>query len=128
VPSEQVIVELKQIISWRGKPQVIRCDNGPKYTSGRGLTTKTAHAWPRTDSLLSSSWSWLHKRSTSGPLAKGKYYLFRMDSAIFQSQSVSISKPSGILSVKSGSVAPVMKLPNSRKHDGRMRYSAPLIT
>ena len=32
-PSERVIRELKQIISWRGKPQVIRCDNGPEYIS-----------------------------------------------------------------------------------------------
>jgi hypothetical protein len=29
LPSERVIRELKQIISWRGKPEVIRCDNGP---------------------------------------------------------------------------------------------------
>jgi putative transposase len=34
LPSERVIPELKQIISWRGKPQVIRCDNGPEYISG----------------------------------------------------------------------------------------------
>ncbi len=34
LPSERVIRELKQIISWRGKPQVIRCDNGPEYISG----------------------------------------------------------------------------------------------
>jgi putative transposase len=27
LPSERVIRALKQIISWRGKPQVIRCDN-----------------------------------------------------------------------------------------------------
>jgi len=27
LPSERVIRELKQIISWRGKPEVIRCDN-----------------------------------------------------------------------------------------------------
>ena len=26
-------LELKQIISWRGRPQVIRCDNGPEYIS-----------------------------------------------------------------------------------------------
>ena len=25
--------ELKQIISWCGKPEVIRCDNGPEYIS-----------------------------------------------------------------------------------------------
>jgi putative transposase len=28
LPSERVIQELKQIISWLGKPEVIRCDNG----------------------------------------------------------------------------------------------------
>jgi len=33
VPSELVIRVLKQIIGWRGKPQVIRCDNGPEYIS-----------------------------------------------------------------------------------------------
>jgi len=33
LPSERVIRELQQIISWRGKPQVIRCDNGPEYVS-----------------------------------------------------------------------------------------------
>ena len=31
--SERVIRELKQIISWRGKPEVIRCDDGPEYNS-----------------------------------------------------------------------------------------------
>ena len=31
--SERVIRELKQIIAWRGKPEVIRCDNGPEYIS-----------------------------------------------------------------------------------------------
>ena len=30
LPSGRVIRELKQIISWRGKPEVIRCDNGPE--------------------------------------------------------------------------------------------------
>jgi putative transposase len=38
LPSERVIRELKQIISWRGKPQVIRCDNGPEYMSWRSRT------------------------------------------------------------------------------------------
>lgn len=39
MPSERVIRELKQIISWRGKQQVIRCEdlgfchNGPEYIS-----------------------------------------------------------------------------------------------
>ena len=39
LPSERVIVELKQIISWRVKPEVIRCDNGPEYISA------TIQAW-----------------------------------------------------------------------------------
>jgi putative transposase len=33
LPSERVIRALKQIISWRGKPLTIRCDNGPEYLS-----------------------------------------------------------------------------------------------
>ena len=33
LPAERVIRELKQMISWRGKPLVIRCDNGPEYIS-----------------------------------------------------------------------------------------------
>jgi putative transposase len=33
LPSERVIRELKQIISWRGKPGVICCDKGPEYIS-----------------------------------------------------------------------------------------------
>jgi putative transposase len=35
LPSERVIRSLMQIISWRGKPQVIRCDNGPENISGK---------------------------------------------------------------------------------------------
>ena len=31
--SLRVIRALEQIISWRGKPKVIRCDNGPEYIS-----------------------------------------------------------------------------------------------
>ena len=31
--AERVIRELKQMISWRGKPLVFRCDNGPEYIS-----------------------------------------------------------------------------------------------
>ena len=34
LPSERVIRSLMQIISWRGKPQVIRRDNGPENISG----------------------------------------------------------------------------------------------
>lgn len=33
MPSDRVIRCLEQIISWRGRPQVIRCDNGPEYVS-----------------------------------------------------------------------------------------------
>jgi len=33
LPSARVIRALKQVIAWRGKPIVIRCDNGPKYVS-----------------------------------------------------------------------------------------------
>jgi putative transposase len=32
--SERIICELKQIIAWRGEPQVIRCNNGTQYISG----------------------------------------------------------------------------------------------
>lgn len=31
--SERVIRTLEQIIEWRGKPLIIRCDNGPEYVS-----------------------------------------------------------------------------------------------
>jgi putative transposase len=34
LPSERLIRVLEQIISWRGKPKVIRCDNGPENVSG----------------------------------------------------------------------------------------------
>lgn len=33
LPSERVIRSLEQIISWRGCPSVLRCDNGPEYIS-----------------------------------------------------------------------------------------------
>lgn len=33
LPSERVIRSLDRIIEWRGKPGVIRCDNGPEYIS-----------------------------------------------------------------------------------------------
>ncbi len=33
LPAERVIRELKQMISYRGKPLAIRCDNGPLYTT-----------------------------------------------------------------------------------------------
>lgn len=33
LPADRVIRALNQIIEWRGKPQQIRCDNGPEYIS-----------------------------------------------------------------------------------------------
>jgi putative transposase len=33
LPTERVIRSLNRIIEWRGKPQAIRCDNGPEYIS-----------------------------------------------------------------------------------------------
>jgi putative transposase len=33
LPSERVIRALDRIIEWRGKPKIIRCDNGPEYIS-----------------------------------------------------------------------------------------------
>lgn len=33
LPSERVTRTLDQIIEWRGKPEEIRCDNGPEYIS-----------------------------------------------------------------------------------------------
>jgi len=33
LPSVRVIRSLEQIIEWRGKPKVVRCDNGPEYIS-----------------------------------------------------------------------------------------------
>lgn len=33
LPSIRVIRELNQLIEWRGKPSVIRCDNGPEFIS-----------------------------------------------------------------------------------------------
>ena len=35
LPAERVIRSLEQIIEWRGKPKMIRCDNGPEYISGK---------------------------------------------------------------------------------------------
>lgn len=35
LPAERVIRSLNQLIEWRGKPQRIRCDNGPEYISAQ---------------------------------------------------------------------------------------------
>src|SRR5690606_4486873 len=34
LPALRVIRALDQVIEWRGKPAMIRCDNGPEYVSG----------------------------------------------------------------------------------------------
>ena len=33
LPTQRVIRTLERIIEWRGKPKIIRCDNGPEYIS-----------------------------------------------------------------------------------------------
>ncbi len=38
LPAERVVRTLSQIIEWRGKPDVIRVDNGPEYISGTLVT------------------------------------------------------------------------------------------
>ena len=38
LPLARVMRSLEQIIQWRGKPRVIRCDNCPEYISGALLT------------------------------------------------------------------------------------------
>lgn len=34
MPSKRVIRTFEQVIEWRGKPAVLRCDNGTEYISG----------------------------------------------------------------------------------------------
>lgn len=41
LPSERIIRTLEQVIEWRGKPEYIRCDNGPEYIS------KTIRLWAK---------------------------------------------------------------------------------
>jgi len=45
LPSEQVIRSLDQIIAWRGKPAVIRADNGPdeRQIDGMGSQATDPH-------------------------------------------------------------------------------------
>lgn len=43
LPSERVIRALDQIIAWRGKPAVIRADNGPELVSGRLMEWAVKH-------------------------------------------------------------------------------------
>jgi putative transposase len=35
LPAERVVRSLSRIIEWRGKPLIIRVDNGPEYISGK---------------------------------------------------------------------------------------------
>jgi len=44
LPSHRVIRTLTQIMAWRGKPQVIRCDNGPEYISATLLNWANARS------------------------------------------------------------------------------------
>ncbi|MFN3751610.1 MAG: integrase core domain-containing protein, partial [Thiobacillus sp.] len=43
LPSARVIRTLERIIEWRGRPEVIRCDNGPEYISGALLAWAETH-------------------------------------------------------------------------------------
>jgi len=53
LPSDRVIRSLDRIIEWRGKPDAIRCDNGPEYISAVTLTW-AARRGIRTDSSQAS--------------------------------------------------------------------------
>ena len=43
LPSQRVIRALEQVIEWRGKPDAIRCDNGPEYISQTLIDWATEH-------------------------------------------------------------------------------------
>ncbi len=43
LPAERVTRALDQVIEWRGKPRVLRCDNGPEYISGTLATWAEKH-------------------------------------------------------------------------------------
>ena len=38
LPAERVNRSLERNFEWRGKPRSVRCDNGPKYISGKLAT------------------------------------------------------------------------------------------
>jgi len=44
LPSARVVRALDQVIEWRGKPQRLRCDNGPEYISALLATWAERHA------------------------------------------------------------------------------------
>jgi putative transposase len=43
LPAERLIRTLNQIISWRGKPQILRCDDGPENVSNAVRTRTNKH-------------------------------------------------------------------------------------
>jgi len=43
LPAERVIRALDQIIAWRGKPSIIRADNGPELVSARLMEWAAKH-------------------------------------------------------------------------------------
>jgi len=43
LPSERVIRSFDQIIVWRGKPSIIRADNGPELISARLMERAAKH-------------------------------------------------------------------------------------
>jgi transposase InsO family protein len=55
LPFERVIRELKRIISWRGKSQVIPSDNGPEYIRS------AIHSW----ASGASGWNTFSRKSCS---------------------------------------------------------------
>lgn len=57
LPAERVTRTLDQIIEWRGKPEAIRCDNGPEYISAV-LAVWAAKNGIRTAEVLLPPWSW----------------------------------------------------------------------
>jgi putative transposase len=44
LPSERVIRSLDRIIEWRGRPDRIRCDNGPEYVSAALMAWANRHS------------------------------------------------------------------------------------
>ena len=43
LPAARVVRSLYQVIVWRGKPAMIRVDNGPKYVSGKLIELACKH-------------------------------------------------------------------------------------
>ena len=43
LPTDRVIRTLNQIIEWRGKPDSLRCDNGPEYISQKLIDWANSH-------------------------------------------------------------------------------------